>query len=395
LRYPLLDMLKCPVCRQSEFRPVTFTGTNNEIEDGLLICSCGESYPVVSGVPRVLPLQLQGMVRKEYGGFFDRYADQIKLQRDSGPSSSSTNTGSGGESSQESLKERTAQGFGYQWNEFSTMLDYYKENFEHYFEGFPADFFKGKLVLDAGCGMGRHSYYAAVSGARVIGMDLSSAVDAAYHNNRVHENSHFLQGDVYNIPLKEESFDLVYSLGVMHYLPDPEEGFRQLLRFVKLGGRVHIYVYHKLEQRPVSHKLLLALVTQVRRITPKIPYPMLKRICLAWAAMFYLGLILPARVMKKIPGLGPLANRIPLHRYSDSPFSSIYKDTFDRFSPPLEHRFSRQEIVQLFRKHGLTDISALGGSGWRVSGTKPLEATEESRVAPRIPEPLQGSPSYS
>jgi len=361
----LLNWLKCIHCGDSMFTCSSFkTGEFGEVEDGILLCSCGASYPIISGVPRMLPTALSEIVLKDYGWFFKQYKDKLGELRGNGNNVIAQNE------RQTSTVKRTAQSFGYEWSHFSRLLDQYEQNFQHYFEGYSADYFRDKLVLDAGCGSGRHVYYAAKYGAEVIGIDLSKAIDVAYRNNRANARTHFIQADLTNLPLRHELFDIVCSIGVLHHLPDPESGFKGLLKFVKTGGRVFIYVYHRLDDAPRWHRALLAGVTTVRRITTRMPRPLLKMSCTAVAGLCYIGLIIPARILKKSAHLRGIAENIPLHRYSESPYYSIYTDTFDRFSAPLEQRYGRDQILEWFTKNGLSDVRVLGGTGWRVSGTK-------------------------
>ena len=96
-------------------------------------------------------------------------------------------------------------------------------------------FFKDKLVLDAGCGIGRHAFFAAAYGAKeVIGIDLSDAVDTAFENVGHLPNAHIVQADIYDPPFRRATaggdFDFIYSIGVLHHLPDPESGLRSLVR---------------------------------------------------------------------------------------------------------------------------------------------------------------------
>ena len=58
-------------------------------------------------------------------------------------------------------QDRTRQSFGYQWTAFRTMVDAFREGFLNYIHPIGPEFFPGKLGLDAGCGFGRHVYYAA------------------------------------------------------------------------------------------------------------------------------------------------------------------------------------------------------------------------------------------
>jgi len=81
-------------------------------------------------------------------------------------------------------KKRTLSSFSFQWNVFSEMYEVWEENFLDYVHPLQPDFFDGKLGLDAGCGFGRHLYYAAKFGAEMVGLDLSEAVESAYNNTK-------------------------------------------------------------------------------------------------------------------------------------------------------------------------------------------------------------------
>src|SRR5256712_4329970 len=99
--------------------------------------------------------------------------------------------------------------------------------------------FAGRAVLDAGCGKGRHLRLAAAFGAKeVIGVDLGPAVDAAAQNTADLDNVHVVQGDLTRPPFRLESVDLIYSIGVLHHLPEPEAGFRALSPLLVPRGRV-------------------------------------------------------------------------------------------------------------------------------------------------------------
>jgi ubiquinone/menaquinone biosynthesis C-methylase UbiE len=84
-------------------------------------------------------------------------------------------------------------------------------------------------------------------------------------------NVRAVQADLHNPPFALESFDFIYSIGVLHHLPDPEVAFRNLLRFLKPGGEVQIYLYWKPEQRPIK-ALLLSGVAGARQLTTRLPH---------------------------------------------------------------------------------------------------------------------------
>ena len=96
------------------------------------------------------------------------------------------------------------------------------------------DFFKDKVVLEGGCGKGRHTLLAARWGARdVVSVDLSDAVESAFAATSGSENMHIVQADLFHLPLNR-AFDYAFSIGVLHHLPDPYAGFKSLASKIKL-----------------------------------------------------------------------------------------------------------------------------------------------------------------
>ena len=120
--------------------------------------------------------------------------------------------------------------FGYEWNRFCDF-DYDEEvaSLRTWFQPRRLEDLSGLVLLEAGCGMGRHAVIAANQGAKtVIGLDLGNAVEAAFQNTRHLPSVSIVQGDIYFPPFKDGTFDAAYSLGVLHHLPEPSRGFRAL-----------------------------------------------------------------------------------------------------------------------------------------------------------------------
>src|SRR4030043_2454653 len=97
----------------------------------------------------------------------------------------------------EFLQKKTQKSFGFQWTAFSEMCCDFRENFLNYISPVSPEFFKGKLGLDAGCGFGRHIYNAALFGAKMVGMDFSSAIEMAQRNTSGLKNVFLIKGDIY------------------------------------------------------------------------------------------------------------------------------------------------------------------------------------------------------
>src|SRR5215467_3054667 len=146
-------------------------------------------------------------------------------------------------------EESYAESFGLQWKTFSReQLDNDRlHDSERRLRGetglFPEQI-AGKIVLEAGCGMGRFLDVVSRDGAALaVGVDLSSAVEAAAANIGERPNVLIAQGDIFRLPFKPRAFDVVYSIGVLHHTPSAERAFKTLVPLVKPGGTIAISVY--------------------------------------------------------------------------------------------------------------------------------------------------------
>lgn len=265
-------------------------------------------------------------------------------------------------------KRRTAASFGYEWTHFATLRPQWEKNFLDYMSPHGKDFFRDKLVLDAGSGMGRHAFHAAANGAAVVAVDLGDAIEVTQRNTRDLDVLP-VQADLYDLPFADGTFDFVYSLGVLHHLPDPGVALRELTRVCRSGGEVHIYVYWRHERG--IRNALLQLVTAARRVTTRLPHALMRALAYPIAAVAYALFVVPARVLGAFPPARELARSLPLAGYADYPFMVCVNDQFDRFSAPLEHRYSAGELKAWLTREGLRDIHLSANYGWVAGGTKP------------------------
>ena len=379
MKKSLLQLVVCPLCGGSLVCR-SFEESEEEVESGWIMCeACATGFPLIGSIPRLLPPAFQSMLWEMHPEFFRTYAERLPAalrMREEGNGQEEPQRGGGVDGALIAQRE-TARSFGYEWQTFNEMLPDYESNFRWYFERFKPDQFKDARVLDAGCGTGRHTFHMARSGAReVFAMDLSQAIEVAARNNRENPNTHFIQADIYHPPFPPGSFDLVYSLGVLHHLPDPEKGFRSLLPLARAGGFLNIYLYWNLEGEPAWRRAALVAVTRLRRITTRLPHPLLQKLSWLAAVGFQAAFVLPARALEQIPATRKLADRVPLGHYRKYSFRVLYTDQFDRFSAPIENRYSRREVAGWLERAGLEDVSILGGAGWRASGRRKQEAPE-------------------
>ena len=325
----LLDFICCPACKGGlELKAVKKSG--DETIEGSLVCGCGEVYPIINSIPRLLK------------GF---------------------------DAATARAQARTQKSFGYQWTKFSQMSCDFRENFLNYAYPLDENFFKGKTGLDAGCGFGRHIYNAAKFGAEMIGLDFSAAIESSYENTKGMPNVHLVQGDIYNPPFKPGVFDFVYSIGVLHHLPNPQKGFKSLAPCARKGGQIFIWVYSS------KRRFLMTILESLRGLTSRIPFYMLKNICFMAALFEWIFFIIPYKALSKNKFTARfLAARIfsRIKMYSCYPFQVSYADWFDRLSAPIRFYYNDRQIEKWFREAGLKNvrISETGSYGLRSIGEK-------------------------
>jgi SAM-dependent methyltransferase len=279
--------------------------------------------------------------------------------------------GAGGGEGAEDSKAATAESFGYEWTHFSEMHAEYERNFLDYQAPHGPEFFAGKRVLDAGCGGGRHAYHAARYGAEVWAVDLGPAVEVARRNNPDADRVHVVQADLYHLPFAPESFDYIYSNGVLHHLPDPEGGFHALLPYLKPGREVRIYLYWKPEGQPLK-SLLLSATAGLRALTTRLPYSAVYAVSYPAAFFAFAAFVWPYRLLRRVPGFRGLAERLPMKQYASYPFRVCVNDQFDRLSAPIENRYTRAEVESWLTSRGLENVTVRPNFGWVAAGIKPV-----------------------
>jgi SAM-dependent methyltransferase/uncharacterized protein YbaR (Trm112 family) len=338
LKTKLLDYLVCAECKgplQCQVFQEDAVLPWPEVLEGSLTCvACGQEYDIHDGVPRMIT----GQFPKEV--------------------------------------QSTVEGFGWEWQTFDEQIqDTYmtsKANFLDFIYPTAEDFFQGKLVLDAGCGMGRFLKLGAQFGSsEIIGVDLSHAVDTAYRNTRTLPNAHVVQADILTLPFSTK-FDYVFSIGVLDHTQDPKEGFCRLARLLGEEGRISVWVYSR-----ENNGWVINLVSPLRRhVTSHLPKPLL------YASSHLLGLILyvcikliykPANENRFGIRLGRM---LPYNDYlyyvSRLTHTSLASVVFDHLVPQLSSYISREEFEGWFREENLSGvtITARNNMSWRGQGTR-------------------------
>ena len=257
--------------------------------------------------------------------------------------------------------EAYSRSFGFQWNRFGrTQLDSANGTTRSRYTflektGWSMDDLRGKSVLDAGCGMGRFAEVCAGAGAEVHALDLSAAVDAAWHNLKHRPNVRLYQADIMKLPFPEASFDFIYSIGVLHHTPDTRAAFLVLPPLLKPGGAIAIWVYSAELRKAVGGESL-------RKVTSRLPKRWLLPFCRFAVPLYYLH---------RIPRLGIATSRcIPTSMDPDPRWRWL--DTFDWYSPRYQWKHTYEEVEAWFKEAGLVGIQR-GNFPVSLQGMRPVE----------------------
>lgn len=107
--------------------------------------------------------------------------------------------------------------------------------------------FGGARLLEIGCGMGTDLLQFARGGAQVTGIDLTprSIEISRRHFSVYGEQADFAISDCETLPFQSESFDVVYSNGVLHHTPDTAGAVREVHRVLRRGGQARVMLYHR------------------------------------------------------------------------------------------------------------------------------------------------------
>ena len=309
LSIDVLELLRCPDCRASL----------NRHGDGYVCTGCQRAFPQERGVARFVPPE--------------NYADS----------------------------------FGFQWQRYArTQLDdASSDESDKDFRrktGLSPEDIRGKLVLDVGCGMGRFAEVATRWGARVVGVDLSAAAEVAARNLADREFV-ALQADVFSLPFAAESFDFIYSIGVLHHTPNCEQAVKALPQYLKPGGTLAVWLYS-------AYNRWYRFSDLYRRVTHRLPAKTLHGM---------LRVVVPTvnavdSALRVIPGIGrPLSGIVryvfPVNRNPNPQWRVL--DTFDWYSPRYQSKHTYEEVFRWFESCGMQDLRVVEVPT-SVQGRKPL-----------------------
>ena len=317
MRPEFADLLRCP-SDGGALDLTTDAAEDGHVIRGSLLCrQCAAGYAIRDGVPDLVP-----------GSMLDANLAQ----------------------------DATVSRFGFEWlryRDWGWLAEYPDvpnaeevfsggliENTVHAFRSkglFAADELgPGLRVLDAGCGNGRFTHQAARTGAEVVGVDLGQGVAAAFGHLSELPNVHVARADLFRLPFARESFDRIFSIGVLQHTGDGPAAFASLARLLRPGGLIVAHVYGR------GRRLYEWTDAALRAVTTRLPLRGQLLVAKAFAC-----------VARGLRG-GPEWKR----NFYDSVYSVVNllpteHHMFDWWSAPIAHHYEPGEVGKWFENAGL------------------------------------------
>ena len=260
---------------------------------------------------------------------------------------------------------KTIKDFGDEWQKFDNndvANEELKKIFNSYFDIFPKNFFNKKSIgIDLGSGSGRWAKYIAPKVRKMHLLEPSlKAINVSKKRLHKYKNIKYLNMEIKELNLKNNSLDFAYSLGVIHHLEYPTKCFKIINQMLKKNSPFLVYLYHDFEKHSKLYKIIWKLSEIFRKFICKKSFFVKAIMCEIIAFLIYLPL---AKISYFLNLLNIDVKNIPLSIYKDKSFYIMRNDALDRFGTKYEKRYSTKDIISLFNRTGFYHI--------KVSTTEP------------------------
>lgn len=262
----------------------------------------------------------------------------------------------------------TVEGFGKEWSRFTQEPLTDRERAQVFAKYFSLIDWtkKPQRVLDMGCGSGRWDVLVAPLVGELVAADASPEALSVAKRNLQALNISFVECTPETLPFPDGYFDFIFSLGVLHHVPDTQAAIQSLGSKLVPGGTLLVYLYYAFDNRPAWFRSIWKISDLFRRCISWMPFFLRYVLSQAIALLIYWPL---ARAAKYLP----VPDSWPLKFYADRSFYFMRTDALDRFGTKLEKRFTKQQIEVMLKAAGLEDIRFSDTDPyWVCAACKPL-----------------------
>jgi SAM-dependent methyltransferase len=268
-----------------------------------------------------------------------------------------------------SADQITADAFSKSWNNLPLGSVYSAAQFEDWLDPITEAEVKGARVAELGCGgASLLCHMVSWKPRELIGVDLGESVKMAERNMAAtgFASYEIIQGDLQCF--KGQNFDVVYCIGVLHHLKEPENGFKAVLRATRGGGRFHCWVYaHE------GNRIVRWFVDPIRKVVSSWPWWLVKY---AVATPLAIPFFFYAKALKTLPT--KVLSWLPLYSYSlwiaAKDFSFFRHVAFDQLVTPQTIYFKKQVIESWLDSTDVDPGSAYlifrNGNSWKFGGKR-------------------------
>ena len=247
--------------------------------------------------------------------------------------------------------------FGFEWKKYSSIEPNHEIQFKRWVYPLSEKDFFGKDVLDAGCGMGRNSYWPLKWGAKLVtAFDFDKrSVESAQRTLSEFKNAEVSYQSIYSIDFKDK-FDIAFSIGVVHHLADPDSAVRNLARAAKKGGTVLIWLYGY-----EGNEWIVRFINPIRKIfTSRISPPILNWLTYLASVPFFIYL-------KIFPVKHPYMKHLKKFNFRHTHYIIL-----DQLLPKIANYWKKEEAKKLLEGKGLENIQIYpcNNNSWTVIGIK-------------------------
>jgi SAM-dependent methyltransferase len=262
-------------------------------------------------------------------------------------------------------KDRTITDFGEQWHKYSDNEGYYGslELFSDILSPFlKIEEIRGRRVAEVGSGTGRIVNMLLSAGAgHVIAVEPSDAFGILINNVTAPWRVTCLRMTGDQLPAYG-NLDYIFSIGVLHHIPDPKPVVDAAFNALRPGGRFLVWLYGK-----EGNGLYLSIIRPLRSLTKRIPHFMLASL----VEIMYWPLVLYTELCRRLP--------LPLREYMSSIFDRMSPEKrrliiYDQLNPSYAKYYTKSEAEKLLKDGKFVDVQThhRHGYSWTVMGTKPL-----------------------